>query len=566
MSQKNAGKGCLVLFGLPFFLIGLAVMFFFAVKPLMKIKTADSWTPTSAMVLESQLKTNHSSDSTTYQAVGRYTYQVNGQEYQSTELSFFSGSDNIGSYHQDLSRTLSRAMAQKEKITVYVNPENPSEAVYDRSIRWSMFLFSGIFGLIFSGIGAAVMMGGFFGDRLKKRKKGKKNKSGQTVFTSSSGGKFLFIFFFAFVWNCFPVVMLVSAWDKVSSMSMITLFYVVFQLVGLALIGAAIYQMIKSFKYGKSSFHLEKGCIGGEFNGFIVAPENIYPENGYYSISFESIHTYSTGSGDNRSTHRDIKWSRSVRLEENKIKHEFDGYHIPISFTIPYSCKETSDDPNYSWVLKASAATPGIDWEEEFKIPLYKTEESNPELTEDVVKSEEVFHGLDTVKEALAEEKVVLERREDGSLSIHTPRMRSIIGALVSFLITVGVTLGAGFALYKGEYFLGIIVSVFALISTLFFVLSAIVEHKAIVDHKGARSVDNVLFFSIRRKVLIDEKTKFRIKNNMTSGETRYWSMYVGEVKLFSNVKNKQALEQLELYMKETMFAVNASESVGDNT
>ncbi|MBL4673967.1 MAG: DUF3592 domain-containing protein, partial [Arenicella sp.] len=90
---------------------------------------AKSWQQVQAELIDHDLVTSRGDDSTTYKAIAHYRYDYLGQHFNGTKVSFSKGSDNIGSYHQDINAQLSRVARGATSLMVWVNPEKPSEAV-----------------------------------------------------------------------------------------------------------------------------------------------------------------------------------------------------------------------------------------------------------------------------------------------------------------------------------------------------------------------------------------------------------------------------------------------------
>ena len=53
----------------------------------------------------------------TWRATGTFHYEFHGEKYTSSQLNFSSGSDNVGSYQQDLVQRLQDAMARQAPLT-----------------------------------------------------------------------------------------------------------------------------------------------------------------------------------------------------------------------------------------------------------------------------------------------------------------------------------------------------------------------------------------------------------------------------------------------------------------
>jgi hypothetical protein len=117
---------------------------------------ARSFVPIQAAVINATLQT-HRDEGTTYQSIAQFKYRYDGRDYVSSTIGFGGGgSDNIGSYQQDIYQKLKKARDFAMPVELWVNPNQPGQAVYDRSIRWQLLIFSIPFAVLFPlvGIGA----------------------------------------------------------------------------------------------------------------------------------------------------------------------------------------------------------------------------------------------------------------------------------------------------------------------------------------------------------------------------------------------------------------------------
>jgi len=221
---------------------------------------ARSWVPVPATVETASLHTSSSDDGgDTYRADGSFRYAWEGRSYSGSQLgiSAMGGSDNFDSWHQEVSSQLTAAREAGRPVTVWVNPENPAEAVYDRGIRWAQLLFLTPFALAFGGVGVGALVvmvnvlrgkgTGTGGERTQKaldRALGTAGKGGQ------ASGRFLWIF--AFFWNAlsWPIAILALR-DIVANGEWLGLLVLLFPLVGVLLVWGAAAASWKAFKEGR---------------------------------------------------------------------------------------------------------------------------------------------------------------------------------------------------------------------------------------------------------------------------------------------------------------------------
>lgn len=155
MSKDVKPSGVGLSFGFVFLLVGLGVAYFTAGSALLGQRITAHWESVPAELISWSLQVRRD-NSTTYSVRGSYRYEYGGESYTSDAISFYSGNDNIGDYWQQLFNRV-KADNQRGDLQVWVNPDNPRQAILDRTIRTGMLIFGGVFLLGFGGVGALVL-------------------------------------------------------------------------------------------------------------------------------------------------------------------------------------------------------------------------------------------------------------------------------------------------------------------------------------------------------------------------------------------------------------------------
>ena len=97
------------------------------------------WKETPAKIVRAKLETHRGSKGgTTYEATAEYTYQYGSRQYTGNRVGIQGGSDNFGSFQQNVHRQLSEHQKSGRPFRCYVNPERPAEAILFRDLRWEM--------------------------------------------------------------------------------------------------------------------------------------------------------------------------------------------------------------------------------------------------------------------------------------------------------------------------------------------------------------------------------------------------------------------------------------------
>lgn len=300
ISEKRSGDptGCLVVFGLIFFLAG-AVSFFFAfMQPALRIVAARSWTAVPCVISTSQVASTKDSDGdTTYRVNVTYNYQVNGQNYTGDVYAF--GASSSSNYSSK--NTIVTSLPPGTRTTCYVNPSNHTDAVLMPGASGDLWI--GLVTLIFVAVGLIIMIVGVRMGRAGKSPHGavswqpkgataglapgmpenafksqtqltnalqsgmgvnpyatQSSYATQTAGTPMPGGPvtlkpsmtrfgtFIFLLFFSLFWNGIVSVFLLTGFRSRSSFDVVMfLFLIPFVLVGLGMIGATVYQFIALF-------------------------------------------------------------------------------------------------------------------------------------------------------------------------------------------------------------------------------------------------------------------------------------------------------------------------------
>ena len=213
----------------------------------LEAQRAKDWVRVKANVDDAALATSRGSKgSVTYRAEGRYHYAFQGRQYAGSRLGISSvgGSDNIDDWHHEVNARLEDARAAGKPITVWVNPDNPSESVFDREMRWSEVVFLIPFALAFGGVGVGALVA--LGVVLRSKGEGGAQEAVDKAInrrTSSGQGNAApgFLWFFAFLWNAisFPIAFLAIP-DIVERGEWVGLLVLLFPLVGIGLVWGAV--------------------------------------------------------------------------------------------------------------------------------------------------------------------------------------------------------------------------------------------------------------------------------------------------------------------------------------
>ncbi len=343
----------------------------------------------------------------------------------------------------------------------------------------------------------------------------------------------LFIGGFAVFWNAIAwgvtIAMINSGeLDKKPA----TYFVLLFPLVGLGLVAAFIYQLLRWRKYGTSVFEMAEvpGVIGGNLGGLILTRVNIRPQDGF-TLTLRSIHEWTSGSGKNRTTHRNTLWESEQVLEHEAMPEDPTRSALPVLFFIPYSCKPTerlsSSSKNY-WELTATAKSPGLDYKATFRVPVFRTPDSNPDAR--APQDNELAPGAKLAPLPALSAIPGLTVRPDlsGAEVLEFRPLRNFFLLLIPLLIGLGMLAGAFFA-WNSEMpkLFPVVFAGFGLLVT-FGVGSSLTSAVRVHRYPDRLEIHTRRFgFARVRTVLRDAITNIELKQAMSSGNTIFYNAVI---------------------------------------
>ena len=521
------GKIFLVLFALPFFGIG-AWMAWSVGSTLTEAWRMQDWPAVEATLLNAGYTTHSGDDSDTYEAYAEYTYIYHGQQYGGTRVAISGGADNIGDYQQDLGRELSNAWNSGQRIRVFVNPGNPTESIYDRTVRWGLIGFKSIFILVFGGFGLGLLIFVFRAPKSKDPHDPRfadkpwlaNDKWQGTPILSNSKLAMYASWGFATFWNLIsaplPFVLYGEVVDKGNWPALLGL---LFPLIGLGLIGWAVRQTREWRRFGAAPLTLDPfpGAIGGHVGGTIDV--NLpFDSTHRFSLTLTCIRSYISGSGKNRSRKESAEW------QESQVAHVGSGgsgSRLSFRFDVPDNLEpsdaDQSDDRYYLWRLNLKADLPGTDIDRDYEIPVYPTGERSRSLSGfavDEARADQRQADTEAVR------KIVRFSHGIDGKSMLYPVGRNLAGGLGA-LVFGSVFAGAGWFLlsHEGEVLMGTIFGAVGLLIVLAGLYLPLNSLEVIREGGRIKSIRRLLGFPIRTTIM--RQSEFARFKKKASSKTR---------------------------------------------
>jgi hypothetical protein len=264
-------------FGL-FFVIGVTVSWFLAVRPLQRILEARDWPAVECTILSSHVETHDGDDGDTYSVAISYRYEVGGRTYTSDRYKFMAGSSSGYAGKAEVV-----AQHPPGSVTVcYVNPDDPTDTVLERG--FTADLAFGAIPLVFVLVGAGGMIAMARGrkarsDGLPSTPTGLATMDAAALTPAATGPVILkprhsrgakagALLLAALFWNGIVSVFVVQAatgWARGDPDWFLTLFLIPFVLIGAGLIAGIGYNVLAAFN-PRPRLELSAGAVplGGE--------------------------------------------------------------------------------------------------------------------------------------------------------------------------------------------------------------------------------------------------------------------------------------------------------------
>ncbi len=435
MASKG-GAVFLMLFGSVFLAVGV-VMCVLSLRTLRRAEAVKQWRETPARIVSCDLQTSRGSKGGyTYEARATYQYDVGGSTYTSERVSLHSGSDNVGDFQQRTYEMLKRSRGGVEDTVCWVNPANPADAILIRKPRLEMLVFMQLFVLAFGGVGLGIFLSAL--NALLKPSAQATSATGQGLIRMRGTSAHRVAGAFAVIWNGYVGWFLWQSYQAFAPEPLPWWLWLM-ALAGAIPIAVAGYLIGRHRKFGVSVFEMSPlpGVLGGPVNGTIRIPAKVETAEGF-DVTLQCVHQYTSRSGKNSTTHRDVLWEEARHIDGNVAYG--DETMLPVRFAVPYERPATTvagGSNGYYWQLKATAAAPGIDYKAVFDVPVRHTPQSrpSPELATLSQPGQTRVSSAEPVAEVIARERLLLERRADGGIELVFPagRQRSAAAFMAVF-------------------------------------------------------------------------------------------------------------------------------------
>jgi len=149
-----------------------------------------------------------------------------------------------------------------------------------------------------------------------------------------------------------------------------------FPVIGVGLLTWAVMTTLRWHRFGASRFEMGQATLGGQLSGTIHTRFNDV-QSLRVTLKLTCLDRITRSSGENRDTRENILWREEYVVPEGQIGLGGMGASIPVRFAIPADARATTAvgrSDGIVWVLAAEANLPGVDFKEDFDVPVRRGE------------------------------------------------------------------------------------------------------------------------------------------------------------------------------------------------
>lgn len=566
MKTMSNSAGCsvfLAMFALPFAATGLFTsgLIFYTVFNWNSVR---DWQETPAVVLKVHVKGSSDSDST--QTNATYEYEWDGQTYTGDRVSLHSGSDNIGSFQQRVAEELTRHHKSGEPFRCFVDPDDPSQSILYRELRWEMLAFLSVFGTIFGTVGMGLFSAAVMSIPGSRREAELRERhlnepwlhkpewaEGYVQADTSWRG---WLTPLSMYWMAVTLPGGLGAFNDLTNGNGWGLFGLIMPGLSLLMVRGAYKARRRRRVYGESRVALDRfpAITGGVMTGNLLIEHDVDPL-AVWQFNLTCVKTI--GSGEDQETDTICELAHST--SETERSEDWGRSAVPFEFTIPFSARQTETDGNVQveWKLEVHSERTATAFKEEFAIPVFRTEESSDDFKDEQQLARQRSHDekrLDDLQPdgPLMQARLKVREQPDGTMTIIAPAAR-YKGLLLSFGIFILVWDSACAGMWCADdipiafpiifSLLGALVT-WAWLDLLLRSSHLEIEHDAITFRSGWPGLGRT------HRVPLDEIQDVNVTSNMSVNQTQFPNVTVElksgkKLTIISQIRGRPAAERV---------------------
>ncbi|MFZ0284690.1 MAG: HEAT repeat domain-containing protein [Terriglobales bacterium] len=393
---------------------------------------------------------------------------------------------------------------------------------------WVGVLLCGVFVLI----GLGIIYGGIYGNRKLKEQYAVQLAQPDTPWLwqkdwaasraeSKDRNNAVGLWVLAGFWNAISLTIAILVAPKLWRESDPKVFFpLLFALLGVILAAIAVRASIRRERFGKTYFEFASLPFspGKTLKGAIHLHFDTTTRHGI-DLTLSCVRRVVEGSGKNRSTAQIILWQSQANVPQQSVAPGPMGdAAIPVNFAVPSDAYETNHDQlndQVVWLLHAQADVPGVDYADDFEVPVFRLTPASVTASSDTVFGDsqpQAAPGFQSDASDVAapeKTKVVISTAPTGGTEFYFPPFRNPIRVMVLFLVTVGFG-GVIYALHHfgGPWVFTIAFGLMELFLVYGVIQSTLGSYRIELDGTNLRASRAVLGMSSTREILFSEIEK----------------------------------------------------------
>lgn len=370
--SQQQNKGCLILFGMPFLLIGLGLLFFSIVPALYDGLRMSGWAQTQATLLSVDIRQQKYKSSYVNKAYASYSYEVGGIEYRGARIHPQGDSSDFDGFQTRMGESLRYAYYQRQTVPVWYDPENPADAVLSRIVRPVLLMSEMAFVVVFGGVGAAVIWWAWYGEPSlpgmpsKHRTSWLDRPDWQTgIIRYQPKPKIIMAWFMAIMFLAIPMPMLLQIGDILQRKENAALVALVFPLAAVWLLFRAVRMSLEWWRFGDTPLRLDPfpGAMGGYVGGELLIAVPFDPAARYAM----TLDCRRRSENRNHQESDALIWQDRLQVKSQPLGQ---GSKLVFGFKVPGHLPETGAD--HYWCIVAHGKMQGVDLQRSFEVPVYR--------------------------------------------------------------------------------------------------------------------------------------------------------------------------------------------------
>ena len=246
------------------------------------------------------------------------------------------------------------------------------------------------FGLFFSCIGFGLMAAAVYGYKKAKQQAALEDANPGTPWlwkpdwaarradgVSPAGNIGAWIF--AGLWDCISFPLAATILPKlIARNDLRALLVAIFPLIGIGITAFAMRGTLRTLRYGKTAFCFDVPTFspGAQMKGSIrLKPVSDLPHG--FDLTLSCKRRIVTGSGKNQNVQEQVLWQDSKNVPGDFVVRDPSQAAVPVDFAIPPGALETDEEnanDRVYWELRAQADVPGVDFDDKYQVPVYRTQ------------------------------------------------------------------------------------------------------------------------------------------------------------------------------------------------